>query len=87
MIRRARLQGAGIRWSTEYHWDDLAFHLLCLIAGLNTQWMKYDDAPPDAFYRLHGGTHYGKTLDTTAGILNTAEMIFWLKEEMTRHWK
>jgi hypothetical protein len=49
--------------------------------------MKYDDAPPDAFYRLHGGTHYGKTLDTTAGILNTAEMIFWLKEEMTRHWK
>jgi hypothetical protein len=47
--------------------------------------MASDGSAPDAYYRFHGDSHYGKTLDTIAGILNSAGMIFWLKEEMERH--
>jgi hypothetical protein len=81
MIRTARLRQAGVVWSTRYHWDDLVFHFACLVGGLRSCWMSYDDALPDAYYRKHGGEHYGQTLQTADGLRNCAGMIGWM---MTR---
>lgn len=82
LIRTALLRQAGVEWSTRFHWDDLAFHFSCLVCGLRVSWMEYGTAPPDAFYRKHGGEHYGQTLQTADGLRNTSDMIGWMKAEL-----
>ncbi|MEO0017265.1 MAG: hypothetical protein RLZZ522_548 [Verrucomicrobiota bacterium] len=82
LIRTAKLRQAGVGWSTRFHWDDLAFHFSCLVSGLRVCWMEYGAEPPDAFYRKHGGEHYGQTLQTADGLRNTADMIGWMKAQL-----
>jgi hypothetical protein len=82
MIRTASLRKAGVMWSTRFHWDDLAFHFSCLVNGLRTCWMSYDATPPDAYYRKHGGEHYGRTLQTPDGLRNCASMTGWMKAQL-----
>lgn len=82
LIRTAPLRQVGVGWSTRFHWDDLAFHFSCLVCGLRVSWMEYGAAPPDAFYRKHGGEHYGQTLQTADGLRNTSDMIGWMKAEL-----
>jgi glycosyltransferase involved in cell wall biosynthesis len=84
MIRSHRLNEMGIRWSTDYHWDDLAFHFSCLVNGLRVHWMAYGIQPPDCYYRKHGGDHYGHFLQTAEGIRNSADMMLWMKRELQR---
>jgi hypothetical protein len=82
MIRTERLRACGALWSAGFHWDDLAFHFACLAGGLRVRWMNYDGALPDAYYRKHGGDHYGSILQTAAGTRNTATMIGWMKARL-----
>lgn len=82
MIRTNRLREVGVVWSTQYHWDDLAFHFSCLVSGLRVRWMKYGDEPPDSFYRKQVGEHYGQTLQTPEGIRNSASMMGWMKARL-----
>ena len=84
MIRTQRLKEKAILWSTDYHWDDLVFHFLCLVNGLRVHWMMYDTQLPDCYYRKHGGEHYGGTLKTSEGIRNSADMMLWMKRELER---
>lgn len=82
MIRTAGLRSAGIRFRAEFTWDDIVFHLECLIAGLKVRWMPYDGAP-DAFYRLHGGETRGQLLGTEWGIGNAASMFSWVGAKLS----
>lgn len=82
MIRTSALRSAGIRFRAEFTWDDIVFHLECLIAGLRVRWMKYDGAP-DACYRLHGGETRGRLLGTDWGIRNAASMFSWVSAKLS----
>jgi glycosyltransferase involved in cell wall biosynthesis len=77
MLRLASLKEKGVRWHEEFHWDDVVFHLDCLLSGMRSEWMKRSQVP-DSWYRLHGSEHYGLTLKTAAGLENVAEMFRWL---------
>lgn len=76
-IRTSSLRSAGVRWRPEFHWDDVAFHVECLVAGLRPVRMAFP-GPPDAYYRQHTGEKYGNTLFTTDGIRSTATMLQWI---------
>lgn len=84
MIRTDRLREKAIRWSTAYHWDDLAFHFSCLVSGMTVTWTLYGDLIPDSYYRKHEGEHYGQTLHTAEGIRNSAEMMLWMKQMLEK---
>ncbi len=77
MLRLASLKGKGVRWRGEFHWDDVVFHLDCLLSGMKSEWMERTEVP-DSWYRLHGSEHYGSTLKIAAGLENVAEMFRWL---------
>jgi glycosyltransferase involved in cell wall biosynthesis len=77
MFRATSLGGARVRWRPEFHWDDVAFHFECLVAGMKVQWMDYD-GPPDSHYRAHTGARYGDMLASEPGIRSAARMIGWM---------
>jgi glycosyltransferase involved in cell wall biosynthesis len=77
MLRLASLKEKGVQWREEFHWDDVVFHLDCLLSGMKSEWMERTEVP-DSWYRLHGSEHYGSTLKTAAGLENVAEMFRWL---------
>lgn len=74
LIRTSALRAANVQWRHSFHWDDLAFHLDCLIAGLRVRWMPRSPAP-DAWYRIHGGEHYGALLMSSEGLENTGRLL------------
>jgi glycosyltransferase involved in cell wall biosynthesis len=77
LIRSSSLRNAGARWRPEFHWDDIAFHFECLVAGMRVQWMGNDGAP-DSHYRAHTGARYGDVLASEPGIRSAARMIGWM---------
>jgi glycosyltransferase involved in cell wall biosynthesis len=77
MIRAESLKTRSIRWRNEFHWDDVVFHLDCLMAGMRSEWMPRSETP-DSLYRQHGGEHYGATLQTLEGRENKLKMFEWL---------
>ena len=81
MIRTSALRARGIRWRVEYHWDDVAFHFDCLVAGMRVRWMDFDSAP-DSWYRSHDDDRYGAVLSSVDGIRNAARMFTWMGNTM-----
>ncbi len=77
LIRTAALHESGIRWREEFHWDDVAFHFECLVAGMRASTMGVGGAP-DSCYRRQEGEGYGSILFTAAGIRNAAAMFRWM---------
>jgi glycosyltransferase involved in cell wall biosynthesis len=77
LIRTNSLRAGGVRWRESFHWDDVVFHLDCLLAGLKVQWIPRS-VVPDAWYRLHGGEHYGAKLMSLEGLENTSSMFRFL---------
>jgi glycosyltransferase involved in cell wall biosynthesis len=82
-IRRKSLVDKGIRWRPEFHWDDVVFHIECLLAGLQSRWLPPADRP-DAFYRHHAGSRYGTVLDTSEGLANSTAMFSWLNHSLDK---
>lgn len=83
MIRVKSLRREGIRWRTEFHWDDVAFHFDCLVSGLRSKWMPFSGSA-DAYYRLHCGDRYGHILHKPDGIRNAAGMIRWMHQRLVK---
>lgn len=77
MIRTSALRDSGVRWRPEFHWDDVAFHFECLIAGLSARWMPLDGTP-DSWYRRHQGERYGRALFSEDGMRSSAAMLEWM---------
>ncbi len=76
-IRTSELRSARVRWRPEFHWDDVAFHVECLTAGMQAVRVAFP-GPPDAYYRQHTGEKYGNVLFTADGIRSTATMLRWI---------
>lgn len=76
-FRTSSLLGKGIKWHTGFHWDDVWFHIQCLIEGMSVFWLPRTQTP-DSWYRLHGTEHYGNTLHTEEGKANSATMVLRL---------
>ncbi len=74
LIRTSALRSVNVQWRQSFHWDDLAFHLDCLLAGLRVRWMPRS-LVPDAWYRIHGGEHYGSVLMSSEGLENTSHLL------------
>ncbi|MFO1000109.1 MAG: glycosyltransferase family A protein [Planctomycetaceae bacterium] len=81
LIRMSSLKVAGVQWRESFHWDDVVFHVDCLLAKLKPGWMPRS-VVPDAWYRLHGEEHYGATLMSAEGLENTSRMFTFLIEQL-----
>lgn len=81
MIRRRSLALAAVRWRSEFHWDDVAFHFECVVAGMRARWLDFAGLP-DSFYRKHGGHQYGRKLFTADGLRSTAAMLRWMNASL-----
>ncbi|MBA2708245.1 MAG: glycosyltransferase family 2 protein [Gemmatimonadaceae bacterium] len=77
VIRMRSLNAAGIRWRPGFHWDDVAFHFECLVAGLRVEWMSFT-GPADAYYRMHHGERYGAVLSAPDGVRSATKMFGWM---------
>ena len=84
LIRTAALREHGIRWRPEFHWDDVAFHFDCLLAGMRVRWMDLDTTP-DSWYRSHDDNRYGAVLSSPDGIRNAARMFSWMRNSLRSH--
>ncbi len=78
IIRLKSLRTLGIRWRPEFHWDDVAFHVECLVAGMLPVPMP-PISVPDSYYLSHDSERYGTFLASEAGIENAAIMFEWLR--------
>ena len=76
-IRAPVLKRQGISYRPEFRWEDAAFHIECLSAGLRAAWMPRSGFP-DSFYRIHGRS-MGSDLWTKDGIENCATMLLWIR--------
>lgn len=81
MFNADALRLNGVRWRSEFHWDDVAFHFECLVAGLRVMWMD-ETEPADSYYRIHSGERYGSVLSTEDGIRSAAAMIGWMRNTL-----
>jgi glycosyltransferase involved in cell wall biosynthesis len=77
IFRTGPLQQSKVRWRPEFLWDDLAFHAECLFNGLIPAWMPRGNNP-DAWYRKHGGEHFGARLNSPEGRRNTFSLLLLL---------
>lgn len=84
LIRRESLLNKGIVWSPGIHWDDVWFHIRCLISGMNVAWLPRTQTP-DSWYRVHGTDHYGATLHSEEGYINSVDMLLNLCSELQRY--
>ena len=80
-MRVSSLHSNSIRWREEFHWDDVVFHIDCLLAGMRVEWMPRS-VQPDAYYRLHGGEHYGAMLRSVQGVENVGRMFCFLVDRL-----
>lgn len=83
LIRTSALRKNNIRWRSEFHWDDVAFHFECLLAGLQVHSMELDGAP-DSWWRLHEKERYGSVLFSPDGIRNAAAMLAWMRTSLNQ---
>jgi hypothetical protein len=81
LFRAERLRESGLRWRTQFHWDDVVFHFECLLAGFKVGWMLRG-AEPDSWYRLHTTNPYGATLHSAEGLANTVDMLGWMTKQL-----
>ena len=81
LIRTSALRNNSVRWRSEFHWDDVAFHFECLISGMRVTTMDSDGAP-DSWWRLHDDERYGSVLFSSDGIRNAATMLAWMRTSL-----
>jgi glycosyltransferase involved in cell wall biosynthesis len=84
LIRRESILNTGIIWSPGIHWDDVWFHTRCLIAGMKVAWLPRTQTP-DSWYRVHGTDHYGATLHSEEGYINSIDMLINLRNDLHRN--
>lgn len=82
ILRLDKIRAAKVRWTTQFHWDDLAFHFQCLAQGLTVHWLELDGATPDFFYILHGNEHFSDRLSSVEGRNSTAAMLLWMADTL-----
>lgn len=81
MLRVSALRSRHIGWRHEFHWDDVVFHLECLMEGLRVRWLPRS-LQPDSCYRVHGGEHYGNTLRTVSGLESICRMLLFVMRRL-----
>lgn len=81
LFRTERLRCTGVRWRSEFLWDDALFHIECLLAGLSVAWMPAA-AAPDSWYRLHGTEQFSQELQSTGACENVATMLVYLAGQL-----
>jgi glycosyltransferase involved in cell wall biosynthesis len=82
LFRTSRLIAGEIAWVPHLLWQDVVFHVQCMIAGLNVVWLAGEE--PDSFYRHHSDDHFGHVLHTAAGMRGIVDVLSWMKRQLAR---
>ena len=83
LLKADRLKLLGVRWRSEFLWDDVVFHIECLLAGMSVAWMPAASVP-DSWYRQHGTEQFSQALLADGGTENVARMLMFLCAQVSQ---